>query len=227
MTPLTWPAALLPVQQSFFVRTSTVAFRSGFTGQVQAAVGSADRWVAELTVPMGPAHGRFLEALVAGRRGEAGTALLTDCRYSGSQASPQSFDGFAAEIGTTRFDDGFGFDDGSGFFEGAGQCVVLGGVGSLLLLGGLRPGSGSALDPGDLIQTSPGRGHLVTGGALADIEGRAVYCIAPPLREPPVLGPPATEGVKILMRLVGTESGRNPTRVPWRGTLRLSFEEAL
>ncbi|MBI1207255.1 MAG: hypothetical protein GC191_08195 [Azospirillum sp.] len=225
MTPLAWPADLRPQRMVFYIRSTARTFRSRFTGQAQTAAGTADRWVCELTVKSGLVHGRFLEALVAGRRGAAGIVLLSDCRYQGSRGTPQSFSSFADTIGETGFDDGFGFTDGHDFIEGSGSMAVLGGVGTRLLLGGLAPGSGNALAPGDMVQTGPARGHIVTGFASADIAGRAVYTIAPPLREAPALGLPETDTVAIGFRLIKSDPGR--TRQPWRGAMTLKFEEAV
>lgn len=81
------------------------------------------------------------------------------------------------------------------------------------------------LPAGVLIQTSTGRGHMVTADVAA---GAAVAVpIAPALREPVVTGPLITAEVRILMRLVDDDQLDNPTR-RWLSTeWQLSFEEVL
>lgn len=79
--------------------------------------------------------------------------------------------------------------------------------------------------PGTLVQTAPGRGHMVT--ARVEPGASATLPIAPSLREPIVTGPLITTAVRVRMRLVDDDQTANPTR-HWRRTeWRLAFEEVL
>lgn len=95
-------------------------------------------------------------------------------------------------------------------------ATLTGGSGRTLTVTG-----GSALMPGDLIQTSPGRGHIVTA-----VAGDSVS-IEPRLREPVTTGALVTDAVRIKMRLASDEAGRNPTRPPRRSSWDLDFVEIL
>ncbi len=113
------------------------------------------------------------------------------------------------------------------FHEGTGRPVVIGGCLHRLVLGGCRPFAMGVLGVGDLVQTSPGRGHLVVAAATADADGLVVIPIAPRLREPPEAGPPCTDGVRILMRLVDGDVGAEPVEPPGRATFTVSLIEAV
>ena len=79
--------------------------------------------------------------------------------------------------------------------------------------------------PGTLVQTSPGRGHMVT--APVEPGSSVTLPIAPTLREPIIAGPLITTEVRVRMRLVDDDQNANPTR-RWRRTeWRLAFEEVL
>ena len=79
--------------------------------------------------------------------------------------------------------------------------------------------------PGTLVQTAPGRGHMVT--VRVEPGASAALPIAPPLREPAITGPLITTAVRVRMRLVDDDQNANPTS-HWRRTeWRLAFEEVL
>ena len=222
MTAWNWPADLRPVEQVFYVETLTARFAAALSGQVHVAERPGARWRAELTVLALPEQVRRLDALLA----TGGTVLLPVFgKLTGHGAGP-NFDGFAAGIGPTGFDDGGLFDDGLGFSEGAGTVTVLGGCLARLALGGCRPGS-VALTLGDLLQTGPGRAHLITSVGPANLNGIALCILAPPLRSPPVLGPPVTANGRVAMTLVGGDAADGATEPPARTTYRLAFEEDL
>ncbi len=222
MTAWSWPADLRPVEQVFYVETLTARFAATLSGQVHVAERPGARWRAELTLRALPEQVRRIDALLAG----GGTVLLPVFgKLTGHGVGP-CFDGFAAEIGPTGFDDGSRFDDGLGFVEGAGTVAVLGGCLARLALGGCRPGS-LVLTIGDLLQTGPGRAHLITTLEPADSNGIALCTLAPPLRAPPALGPPVTANGRIAMTLVGGDAADGATEPPARTTYRLAFEEDL
>ncbi len=102
---------------------------------------------------------------------------------------------------------------------GAG-ALLIGGTGRTLSVTGLT----GQLLPGDLIQTSPGRAHIVTAAAGP---GSADVSVEPRLREPVVTGLLVTSGVRVRMRLTSDDAGRNPTRPPRRTEWQLEFVEVL
>ena len=222
MTAWNWPAEIRPVEQVFYVETLTARFAAALSGQVHVAERPGARWRAELTLRALPEQVRRLDALLA----QSGIVLLPVFgKESGHGAGPD-FSTFAAGIGPTGFDDGSRFDDGLGFTEGTGTVAVLGGCLSRLALGGCRQGS-AALTVGDLLQTGPGRAHLITAVGPADINGVAFCTLAPPLRLPPVLGAPVTANGRIAMTLVSGDAADGATEPPARTTYRLAFEEDL
>ncbi len=102
---------------------------------------------------------------------------------------------------------------------GAGAQLI-GGSGRTLTVTGLT----GTLAPGDLIQTSPGRGHIVTEGAGP---GDVSVAVEPRLREPVTPGPLVTDAVRVLMRLSSDDGIRNPTRPPRQSLWELAFVEVL
>ena len=226
MTPLDWPLDLRPVEQVFHVRTQTAQTPSALSGAGAVLARRGEHWLANLVLE--PTQGRLpmIEALLAQHRGGAVEVLLPDFARLAGHGSLASFDQFAAGIGVTRFDDGTGFTDGTAFIEGAGTPQIAGGCGQRLVLTGCRPGTNDVLAAGDLIQTSPGRGHLIVTSGITSSDGMVVVEVAPTLRRPPLPGTPVTAGCKILMRMIGGEALANPTAPFLRSRYRLSFVEA-
>lgn len=101
-----------------------------------------------------------------------------------------------------------------------GAPTLLSGSGRTLLITGLT----GTIYPGDMVQTSPGRGHIVTDQAVS---GDDQLFIEPRLREPVVTGPLVTEDVRVKMRLSSDDAARNPTRPPRRSSWTLEFVEVL
>ena len=226
MSTLDWPLDLRPVEQVFHVRTQTAQTPSALSGAGAVLTRRGEHWIAEMVLE--PVQGRlpWLEALLAQHRGGAVEVLLPDFARLAGHGSLASFDAYAVEIGATRFDDGTGFSDGTAFFEGAGTPAIAGGCGQRLVLTGCRPGAGDVLAVGDLIQTSPGRGHLIAITGTPDQDGLLVVEVAPALRRPPLPGTPVTAVCKILMRLTSGEALANPTAPYQRARYRLLFVEA-
>jgi len=222
VTAWNWPADLRPVEQVFYVETLIARFAAALSGQVHVAERPGARWRAELTLRALPEQVRRLDALLA----QGGTVLLPVFGKQIGHGVGPAFDTFALEIGPTGFDDGSLFDDGLGFSEGAGTVAVLGGCLARLALGGCRPGS-LALTVGDLLQTGPGRAHLITAVGPADLNGVGLCTLAPPLRAPPMLGPPALADCSVAMTLVVGDAADGATEPPARTTYRLAFEEDL
>ena len=222
MTTWVWPAELRPTGQAFYVEALTARFAAALTPQVGVAERPGARWRAELTVLALPHFIGQLDALLA----HGGTVLLPDFTRPAGHAPGPSFQAFAAAVGPTAFDDETGFDDGLDFFEGTGTVALLGGCRHWLALGGCWPGQ-PALTVGDLIQTSPGRAHLITAAEPADGNGIARCTVAPPLRVPPVLGPPVTSNCRVAMTVVGGDAADGQTLPPTRTRYRLVLAEDL
>jgi len=277
--PFLWSLSLRPAEQSFFVEPVSARFAAALTGQVQVLARPAEVWRAVLQVRASGEHLPWLEAVLAFRAGSSGTLLVSDFTCLSGTGSLESFDDYAAGIGTTWFDDATGFEEESGILlktedgyglggdggtvavlppplalatedgaglllasdcaltldvpdqtgmaEGAGTPRVIGGCRHRLALDGCRPFSSAVLAVGDLIQTSPGRGHLIVTATAADADGIAVFGLAPRLRAPPVLGPPCCDQVRVLMRLADGTAAPGPVEPPGRTTFTLSLIEAL
>ncbi|MEI8396260.1 MAG: hypothetical protein WCF85_16115 [Rhodospirillaceae bacterium] len=221
MNAWAWPSDIRPVEQVFYVETLTARFAATMTAQVDVAERPGARWRAELTIQALPEQARRLDALLA----SGGTTLLPLFGKQSGHGLGPSFTGFAEETGPTGFDDDTLFDDGCGFSEGSVTISVIGGCLSRLALGGCRPGS-VPLTVGDLIQTSPGRAHIITSALPADNNGIALCTLAPPLRAAPVLGPPVLNNARIAMT-PGGDAADGSTEPPTRTSYRLAFEENL
>ena len=222
-----WPLDLHPVEQSFYIHTLTAASSSSFTGAGPVLGRAGARWVAELTVE--PTMGRlpWLEALLTRQRAGVVELLLPDFTRLAGVPAPETFAAYAAELGETRFDDDTSFDDDTNFFAGdAGPPTLAGGCRGFLVLTGCRPGGVDVL-AGAFLQASPGRAHLVVGGAGVNQDGVALVTLAPPLREPLVPGLAQTATSRVLMRLTGGTALASPTAPPQRARYRLSFVEVL
>jgi len=138
------------------------------------------------------------------------------------------------EIGLER---GFGFitEDveemlvqlGGGFFEGEGQPTLIGGAFDKISFDGLAPFTGDVLFLGEALGTSPGRSHLVLSEPVTDVNGYAAVTVAPKIREAVVRQALVTGNVKVLMRLVDDDAGRNDTIRPAISTYQLRLEEVL
>ncbi len=101
-----------------------------------------------------------------------------------------------------------------------GSAQLTGGAGRSLTVTGLA----GQLLPGDLVQTSTGRMHIVTAAAGP---GSATVAIEPPLRETVTVGALVTDAVRCRMRLQTDDAGRNPTRAPRFSRYSLAFAEVL
>lgn len=224
---LDWPLDLHPTAQSFYLHTLTASPASALTGAGPVLGRAGARWVAELTVE--PTMGRlpWLEALLTRQRAGVVEMLVPDFTRLAGVPAPASFAAYAAEIGETRFDDGTGFDDATGFVPGSpGPPTLAGGCRGFLVLTGCRPGGVDVL-AGAFLQASPGRAHLVVGGAGVTQDGIALVTLAPPLREPPVPGLAQTVTSRVLMRMTSGAALASPTTPPQRARYRLSFVEVL
>lgn len=116
---------------------------------------------------------------------------------------------------------------GGGFFEGAGQPKLVGGILDKITIDGLAPFTISALLAGEAINTSPGRVHLVLFDVDTNINGYGKTIVAPKIREPIIVQSLATGDIKVLMRLLDDEAGRNDTVPPAISSYQLRLEEVL
>lgn len=197
MTDLVWPLDLRPGSQEFYIQTLSVVWASPYTGQNQVLERDGARWVCRLTFRRGDPLARQVDALIASLHGPAGTVLVPDWRT-------------LAARGTL-----------------AGTPQLVGGSGRSLTVAGFAPGATGVLLPGDLIQTSTGRAHLVTAAVNAGPDGMAIVPVEPRLREPVAVGPLVTTACRVRMRLSSDDAGRNPTRPPRRSEWSLELFEVL
>ncbi|WP_114393514.1 hypothetical protein [Oleisolibacter albus] len=197
MSDLVWPLDLRPASQEFYIQTLSTVWASPYTGQNQVLERDGARWVSRLTFQRGDPVARQVDALIASLRGPAGTVLVPDWRTPAAR-------------GTL-----------------AGTPQLAGGSGRSLTVTGFAPGATGVLLPGDLIQTSPGRAHLVTATVNAGPDGGATVPVEPRLREPVAVGPLVTTACRVRMRLSSDDAGRNPTGPPRRTEWSLELFEVL
>lgn len=192
-----WPLSIRPRRQAFYLQTLSVVFTNPYTNVQQVLERDGQRWVVSLEIERAGDTARELDALLASIRGPVGEVLVPDFRTLAARGSL------------------------------AGAPTLTGGLGRTLTLTGCTPGAVGVLLPGDMIQTSTGRGHIVTAQVDADGAGAANVPIEPRLREAVSVGPLVTSDVRVRMRLGSDDAGRNPTRPPRRSTWSLTFLEIL
>lgn len=196
-TIVTWPLDLRPSQQSFYIRTNTISFQSPLTGHTQVQERDGARWVASIALSRNQTDTRRIEAFLAALKGPAGIILLPDFRR-------------LAAKGTL-----------------AGAPHLASGTGTSLTITGFTPNAENVLVAGDLIQTSPGRMHMVLQNVDADEDGEAVVAIAPRLREAVIVGALVTNNVRARMRLTSDDAARNQTDKKLLSSFALELIEAL
>lgn len=197
MSDAVWPIAFNPGGQEFYLATLTTVFGNPYSAAAQVLERDGQRWVCRMTLRRGSTLAREIDAFLAGLRGPVGTVLVPDFRTRAARGSL------------------------------AGAPHLADGAGRSLTVTGFAPGAAGVLLPGDLIQTSPGRGHIVTAPVDADGNGAATAPVEPRLRAPVTVGPLATQDVRVRMRLTSDDAGRNPTRPPRRSEWQLEFVEVL
>jgi hypothetical protein len=116
---------------------------------------------------------------------------------------------------------------GGGFIEGAGQPELIAAAYNKISIDGLPPFAEGILFMGEAINTSKGRAHLILDEPACDINGYAVFSIAPNIREEAVRQALIPGHVKVLMRIVENDAGRNETVRPAISTYQLQLEETL
>ncbi len=192
-----WPLSFKPDSQAFYVQTLTARFDNPYNGQVQVLERDGARWITSLSLTLYSANARAFEAFLASLRGPAGEVLVPDFRR-------------LAALGSL-----------------AGSPRLVSGTGRTLALSGFTHGAQKVLAAGDLIQTSPGRTHMVVDDVAADISGNASIRVEPRLREPVVAGPLVTSNCRVRMRLISDDAGKNPTMPPMKSAYQLDLAEIL
>ena len=192
-----WPLSFKPDSQAFYVQTLTARFDNPYNGQVQVLERDGARWVTSMSLTLYSAKARAFEAFLASLRGPAGEVLVPDFRR-------------LAALGSL-----------------AGNPRLVSGTGRTLTLSGFTTNAQKVLAAGDLIQTSPGRSHMVVDDVTADAAGNASVRIEPRLREPVVVGPLVTSTCRVRMRLVSDDAGKNPTTPPMKSAYQLDLIEIL
>ncbi|MCB9983646.1 MAG: hypothetical protein H6861_08265 [Rhodospirillales bacterium] len=109
--PLDWPLGIYPRSQKFYLAHKSKSWQSDFTGQRQVTEQTGTRWVAEFSFVLRQSQAAVMDALIARLKGEAGEIYVPDFRRNSAYAVPDSMDAYAAEVGTTFFDDRYDFDD--------------------------------------------------------------------------------------------------------------------
>ena len=165
--PRDWPLAFKPAEQSFYIQALTTRFTNPFTGHVQVLERDGARWVSRLRLRLLAGPARAFDAFLASLRGAAVEVLMPDFRR-------------LAALGSL-----------------AGVPVLAAGSGRTLTLTGFAGGTAGVLRAGDLIQTSPGRAHMVIDDLTAGPDGTAAVRVEPRLREPVVAGPLVTNAVRV------------------------------
>ena len=192
-----WPLVFKPDSQAFYVQTLTARFDNPYNGQVQVLERDGARWVTSMSLTLYSANARAFEAFLASLRGPSGEVLVPDFRR-------------LAALGSL-----------------AGNPRLVSGTGRTLSLSGFTANAQRVLAAGDLIQTSPGRSHMVVDDVAADASGNASIRIEPRLREPVVAGPLVTSNCRVRMRLVSDDAGKNPTTPPMKSAYQLDLVEVL
>ena len=197
MTDVIWPLELRPARQAFYIRTNTIRFESPLTGQVQIQERDGARWVAQMSLSRNAADSRRMDALLAALHGPVGRIYMPDFRRLTAKGSL------------------------------AGDPQLVSGTGTTLTLSGFTPNAPGVLLAGDMIQTSPGRAHMVVQNVNADAEGDASVLIAPRLREAVTTGDLVTTNCRVLMRLQDDDQGANPTDNRLHSAFELQLLEVL
>lgn len=194
---LSWPLDLRPGEQSFYIRTLSTRFENPLTGQVQVLERDAARWVTKLSLVRAELDSRRLDAFLAALRGSVGHAFIPDFRRLKAKGSL------------------------------AGTPQLVSGTGTTLTVDNFTPDAPAVLKGGDLIQTSPGRSHIVLQDVDADETGQALVPIAPRLREAVVAGALITDNCCVRMRLVDDDQTENATNNRLLTSFDLEFIEVL
>ena len=109
----------------------------------------------------------------------------------------------------------------------AGAPILASGSGTTLTVTGFSANAEGVLKAGDLIQTSPGRAHLVLADVAADGDGSVRFRVAPRLREPVTVGPLVTNTCRVRMRLMTDDAGANQTVAPVKSSYQIDLCEVL
>ncbi|MEI8397259.1 MAG: hypothetical protein WCF85_21260 [Rhodospirillaceae bacterium] len=109
----------------------------------------------------------------------------------------------------------------------AGTPVLASGAGTTLTVTGFTPNASAVLKAGDLIQTNPGRAHLVLADVTAGANGTASFKVAPRLREPVTAGLLVTNNCRVRMRLITDDAGANQTVAPVKSSYQIDLCEVL
>lgn len=197
MTTKLWPLAFKPASSRFLIRPLESRLTNPYTRVVQIQERDGARWEGKLTFKGNGRPMIQLAAFLTGLRGGVVPVLVPD---------------FARLAAT-------------GSLAGSPQLVA--GSGRSLSVTGFTPHAAGVLNAGDLIQTSPGRMHMVTADVAADADGAAMVTIEPRLREPVKIGPLVTEVVRVRMRLTADDAGAGQTSAPNATSLTVELYEVL
>lgn len=153
--PVTWPVAIRPRRQTFWLATRTTQFDNPFYGTSQRVEWQGVRWRSEIVIRrMGPVV-REIDALVASLQGPVGTVLLPDFRRLTARnalGSPSLTGGSGSSLSVTGLDGTL--LPGDLIQVGTGRAVM---VTATVAAGGttipVAPPLRAAIAPGPLVTT--------------------------------------------------------------------------
>lgn len=214
MSTLTWPSGIVPQAVTWHLEANTAAFTSPLTGATQTVELPGARWVAEFTLPPLPsARWRAWSAFLARLRGAAGRVYVPPFHAGAGSSAARSATGSGMTADSTAVTaDSTAYTADDVTYSTLGTPRVRGGgqSGNALVTDGWSPGA-EIFAAGDFFSydTPAGRTlHLVTEDVIANVVGRAVLPIEPPIRTAPAAGTPLEiDSPSCIMRLADAGSG--------------------
>ena len=211
MTDYTWPQALSPTEQTYYLQTHTGRSQSPFTKQQKIYELSRPVWITQLTFEGGYAgvpgpngrnrkadHIAKVSAELMRLKGGANRALIFDFNRRDNRGSS-----------ATR-----NLTNAAGY---AGDAS--------LIVNGFIPNS-VAFRQGDYIG-GDGRCHMVLDTVLSDVGGAATVTFYPPLEANVAAGAAVYSHVTSPFRLVSDDFGAAPVRIGTATTLTIELIEDL
>lgn len=199
MPDVIWPLEYAPSEMQVKIATITTVFTNPYSGVRQTLKRDGSRWVMKITLPaFSDAWTRDIEGLIAGLEGPANTVLVPMFHALNPIAPIVGSPQMRGKINATK-----------------------------LYISGFPLAREKVLRRGDIIQTSPGRAHMVTEDVNSDGTGNAYPLIMPPLREDPVVGPLQTRNCYVRMNLVNDDSFNQNLTPPRASKITLEFIENL
>lgn len=204
MADYTWPSAIVPFQQSFYLQPHTGGSESPFSRVTKVYGLSAPRWVCTMSLRGGywgtrglEAVGPEIDAFLAKIGGRENRVLIGDFRRPKMRSSvwPSNAGNTAAAIGATA-----------------------------MTITGLPPGT--PVYAGDYIG-GDGRPHIVLDTVYANSSGQAAIVFKPPLKAAIALNSAIFGNPTGIFRLTDDDAANNGVSVGEAAEMTLSFVEDL